>query len=552
MIVALARYDVYGDFFSASKDKSAIERFASAKTKVSGFQAIHHAGEVYPDLSSIEHEAAALYQVFLDSRHDAKKLKDSGLIEMLAFSSQLLLMHYQSYPKKKEIALHQGRLDTIEHFINDTKLPSQEKKEIKNRFEWVILQVTESFSDLWSLLCNPALLRDQLGWTNLARIFWIFYHFSINEMILIVKDAPILDKIGRILGAPVDLDAFYALLNTPNDFLNILSVAFFGIRLVIDVIMLAKHTISDETPTLNQTDAWQRFCAELDKRSCNITNCIVWGGVNAATNYSSFFGIPVQFAMPIVAGVLIFDLSLALVLWRREDQSYQRALTGLTEKIMPLEDKLNSLTTSEKEYLKVLNMELHVLKEKRIVSNEVFKFNSLAALLMVSSFSVSLLVAPPLAILACYIVCCFSLSLYSCAAPGEGDYAKYLTASRNLAYAQSQNGQFTALELQALADKSNQAYTHLQAVILERALVPLVLLALLAINPILGLSAVAAYTAYKITEGFNKHVEVKEPEVALNQFSLFPPAAEGGAGGASCIELSPDLKETSGMTLVSQ
>lgn len=518
--MAVARYENYSSFFNEKRDKAALpdSQFKQAKLNAALFNQSHYGSDVYPDLSQIEHESSALYQIFLDSQADTQKLIESGLIEMLTFSSQLLFLHYQSYPKKSLMAVHEKRLNEIHNFVNHVSAEKAVPNDIKSRYEWVKRQVIGNFDRLWKLLCQPAALRDQLGWTNLSRIFWVFYHFSLNEMILVVRNADILEKLGRILGAPIDLDAFYNLLNTPNDFLNILSVAFFGIRLVIDVIMLAKHTWSDDMSTDNTTTPWQRFCAELDKRACNISNCLVWGGVNAATNYAQFFGIPLQFAMPIVAGVLTFDMTLSLILWYRQDNSFARALAVLSEQIASVKDLSR---VENKKYLNILKLEEKVLTEKREVANAVFQFNSTAAFIMMVSFSASLMLASPLAILACYFVCCVSLSLFSCADPDGGEYARYVIASRNLAFAQNQEGKFSLLELQELSDTANEEFNHLQSVILERAFAPLILLVLYAVNPLLGLSLTAAYLAYKMTQAYASDVKEKKPVIALNQFRLF-------------------------------
>lgn len=527
MTTELKRYDAYRGFFSDSKGLVGNKdlkgkRVARIKYKES------YAKETYPDLSVIEHESAALYQVFLDSKHKPEELRASGLIEMLAFSSQLLLTHYESYPKVKEVECYEKRLKELDAFVSSLSF-EEEPNHLESRCSWIVDETKKNNDYLWALMCQPGIFRDQLGWTNLTRIFWIFYHFSLNQMMLLVKDAPFLDTLGKVLGRPIDLDAITNALNMPNDVLNILSVSFFGVRLLIDVIMLAKHTYSDEgLPADFSTTPWQRFVTELDKRACNITNCIVWGAVNAATNYSNVFGIPTEFAMPIVAGVLTFDLGLSLVLWYRERVAYDKSFQTLATKINEL-NALKPLSDEDKNYLKVLTTSLDALKEKWSITNGVYQFNSAAALTMMVSFTTSLLVVNPVLILACYLVCCFSLSLYSSAAPG-GEYSQYLEASHRLAYAQSQS--MSAIDLTQLADDKSEAWSHLVSVLFERAFVPLALFTLTAINPILGLTTMITYLGYKLYAAYdNAVVESNKTPIALNQFSLFKGGDTPSEGG---------------------
>tara|TARA_R110002126_G_scaffold273866_1_gene418716 strand:- start:257691 stop:259316 length:1626 start_codon:yes stop_codon:yes gene_type:complete len=480
----------------------------------------NYAKKIYPDLSEMEYEAAYFYQVFWDSRHDPEQLNASGLIEMLVFLNQLLLMHYESYQKLQKVTHYKEKLAVLKAFLSDNKLEEPETSHLESLYAWIAHEAGEKYELLIDLMCQPSLLRDQLGWANLTRILWVFYHFSLNEMMLIVKNAPFLDTLGQILGRPIDLDAISKVLNMPNGILNVLSVVILVTRFVIDVFMLAKHTYYDEGLDVDfNTTSWQRLRMELDKRGCSITSNMVWAVVNAVTNYSKVFGIPSELGMPIVAGALVIDFGLSLVRWYQEYLLTNKSMHALDTKINELKEKKGALTPKDLLYLKALTKMLDAHIQTWSINKGTYQLNSTAALILMTSFMTSLIVVNPLLILTCYLVCCFSLSLYSSAA-SDGEYAKYLAASHRLAYAGTQR--LSATEFSQLEEEKSKAWATLVSVLFERAFVPLGLLILTAINPALGLTTMMGYLGYKLYVGYDNAVaENKKTPVILNQFSIF-------------------------------
>lgn len=542
--VITSRFDsVYKGFFDVLTDQRSPKTFVEdVKSKSDKFYKSNYKNEIYPDITSIEHEAAALYQIFKDTKGvDDERLKQSGLIEMLAFTNQLLLTHFESYHgthlaeylDHSKIKHYRNQIDEIRDYcglerVHETEEQKYERERLtfRDRVEWVLKQTKEKFVYIWQLICHPGMLRDEIGWTNLTRIFWVFYHFSLNEMIKIVKDTSFIEKLGKMLGHAIDVDAIYKALNVPNDVLNVLSVAFFGVKLLIDVSIIAKHTFSNEGPEdeESKTSRWARFCAELDKRLPNIVNCFVWGGVNAVTNYPQLLeamGIPTEFAMPIVAGVLTFDLSLSFWLWHRDSVAYDKSFKSLTAKINALK-KANTLSDSEQEYLHVLETSLAAENEKWAVTNGTYQLNSLAAVTILTAFSTSLFLVNPALILACYLIGCLSISMYASAAPG-GDYAKYLEASYRLDFAENQQD-ISVDDLQRLREQRAAAWSTFIGNLFERAFVPLSLIVLMSINPIIGLTTSIGYLTYKLYQSYNtakENDELGKKSVNLHQFSLF-------------------------------
>lgn len=509
-----SRYEIYQGFFAAQANGEPFARINAAKLQANKFDTEHYSDEVYTELGHIEREAQALYQIFKDSQHQRQKLAESGLIEMLAFTSQLLAIHYQSYAKQDKSELYQKWLTELEAFAqngvvaDDNSLEKSNDQWLLARIHWLMASVKAQFTYLWNLLCHPSLLRDQFNLTNITRVYWIFCHFCLNQMMILVRDTDVLDKIGQLLGQPIDLDGFYNALNMPNDTSNILSVVFFAGRLVIDLCMIAKHTYGANEDERRKTTAKQRFLAELDKRFLDMANEVVWGGVNLVTNYNYLFGIPNQWVFPIIAGVLIFDVFSVMALYSREHSAYMQSLENIECQINALEE--------QDPYRQVLLKQRDYLSEQWQIKEAIYQFNGIAAVSFFSSFTISLMLTPPAAILACYLVCCLGVAMYS----SNAEYSQYLKASNRLANAQSRQG-FNALELQQLADAKDQAFQNFYTALAERTLAPIAIFSLIGLCPVAGLTVAAGYIAYKLEQAYKQSEQKSSNSVSLNQFSLF-------------------------------
>ena len=509
MANVVARYGKYNDLFLSNLAKGGSEAANEARNRAISHEHKKYQKDVLPNIEQLTIETDALYQVFQDSHHKKDELSASGLVEILMFSNQLLLSHYENYQHSTSIELYKKRIQDLEHFaVTQTTTVTAKEAPLSARLDWIKKQAKDNTKSIWDLFAHPSALRQQFNDSNLTRIYWVFCHFCLNEIILIVKDQDIITKIGDLLGYSIDLDKFSDALNTPNNILNILSVVFFAGRLVVDLAMLAKHTYGANEDERSRSTAKQRFWAELDKRILSMTNCVVWGSVNLLTNYHDLFGIPAAMAMPIVAGVLIFDLTLLQVTRLKTKATYDKAIAKID-----LELATKDLEPS---YRTILEKQKQVLEDEWFKKNQNFMFNSIASIGLLVSFSLSLVITAPIAILACYLVGCICIAMYS----SSKEYDAYISANRRHKFASSKNN-LSQLDLLKLADDSDKALSNLKQVLLERAFAPLGLFILIGINPVLGFTASATYMAFKINNNFNKSKEAKSQGKALNQFSLF-------------------------------
>lgn len=532
MTLELARYQAYRGFFSSALgDRAVARRKDEAIAAAIQYDREHYQDEIFPRLDEFERELDALYLIYQESQHEKEALAKSGLVEVLAFGSQVLLIHYSRYQHMQKQKRYQFLLEELNAFARVPEVVQAQPNDggpvtvftfedegswLNARIAWIITKVNAVFADIKRMLAQPSYLRGRIGDANLPRIYWVFCHFSLNEIILVLKDTPVLEKIGKLLGQHIDLDKFSDTLNRPNDILNVLSVAFFAGRLLIDVAMLIKHTYGATAGERENTTAKQRFIAELDKRCWNMANNMVWGSVNLVTNYYDKFGLPVEWAFPIVAGVLVFDVALVQILYARDKRKHMAALENIDAEMNLI--RLDETDLREKQnYLKILRKEKDVLVHKWEIEKSLYNFRLMAALTLFVSFSISLMVTPPLAILACYLVGCLGVAIYA----SEGEYAAYLAAQKRYQYAVRAPDGVSASELIQLQKERDNAQSKLYSALVERAFAPIAIMVLVGICPTAGLATLAGYLLFKVNQAYCGEKAAPNKEVVLNQFSLF-------------------------------
>ena len=171
---------------------------------------------------------------------------------------------------------------------------------------------------------------------NMERIYWIFCHLLVNKSIKLASNIGIANH--HSAGAVIKK------LSLADPALNYASVVFYGLRLLIDVTMLLKHTFSSEEAGISRSE---RCAREWEERKISIVNNLVWGVTNFVTNFT-FSGMPVS--SQITAAVFIIDVLLAVWTKSEEKKKYLQAKTMLEANIHNM-NNMNNM--NKKNYLKL-------------------------------------------------------------------------------------------------------------------------------------------------------------------------------------------------------
>lgn len=146
-----------------------------------------------------------------------------------AYGQQLKASEFSQFKVKIKARLQnveaQAAVDNEEQFIESLR-----KKFIDN---------------IKSLASSPnhiAQIRDNVAFTNLCRLYWVFCRLTLVQGFRVAKEFELLDQLDKILGTHTDIDKIISVIQAPNGVLNYFSVGLFLFRLMVDGGLLIKHT----------------------------------------------------------------------------------------------------------------------------------------------------------------------------------------------------------------------------------------------------------------------------------------------------------------------
>lgn len=152
-------------------------------------------------------------------------------------------------------------------------------------------------------------VHDHLGLWHGYRILVSFSRLMDEQIIRILNDNHWFDTLNQQLAPIFDFDQSITILHLPINCLNILSVAFLGIRFLIDIKRILQSTFFPNHPEPISQTAWLRFCDNMGEYGFSLLNDALWVTLNALSNLSR---LPASIVNPLMMGGLCFDISLLL------------------------------------------------------------------------------------------------------------------------------------------------------------------------------------------------------------------------------------------------
>lgn len=510
-------------------------------------------------------------------KEDKEKL--TSLTLMLFYYATVMQEHYKRYDHKEKIKQYEEMADEAEQFIkkmmlvdkniNDIKalsIASQKmaKTEKEEQSHFMIYLIREAAKDTQNLLKNikDGLLRtskwrDALNAVNMQRIYWIFCHFVMSQLQhmaikiqlqlthLFHKDMSWLlahaDKLGKMMDGP-------------KDFLNVLSVALFGIRFVIDVLMIIKHA-SDYFSTDKEKEVGQkaRAWAEFEKRFFDMANNVVWGTANLLTNYNKLFHISDPIAMQIVAALLVFDALLIVLRLLKAQRQYRSNRMALLIERKALENELGKIKRdllaksrvsdddaekqallNEKQRLldelKINRLQIKALDDNWAVQKASYEYYIIAAVILCASFAATLFAVPPAGVLVCYIVGIAAMAMYL----SVDQYSDFVAKKKKYEDAKEKFDSQKAtkedtIELQRLKKDFIKAKRTWQFAMVEKTVVPTIIMIAFASNVFVGAGVLGLYLLCKLSlKVYHKYqARQKQAETRSNRYSMFQEVNDG-------------------------
>lgn len=412
------------------------------------------------------------------------------------YLSLMLHSYYQAYGKRSHANKYNAFAKDIAHFYEHKTFPSNA----------VVKQWQEQLKhDLGELASTPRhveKIRDWVAFTNITRMQIVFSRLAIKQSLVILQGSHLLELIDAFLGKPTDVGGMMSMLDAPTGVFNVLSVGVFVARFALNMGMLLKH-IFIPNDAEKKLPLGERFTQELAKRHCDMLNDLVWGTVNGLTNYASYFNISAPVANWIMAGFLLFDVSLLFYRKRLAEQSYMLKKEQYEQEIKELD--LGSPSRV------LLEAQLAELERNWQATNATYWFNVSAALLLMTGFSASLLLANPVAAPVCFLVCAVAIAMYI-----SGDlYGNYHEKHLLLQQAE-QEGRDSTHAYKALQEARSEFITSM----VKNTVMPMLIMGVFAVSWPAALALTVLFIGYESTKGYFKQnptpeLELKEDKSAL-------------------------------------
>lgn len=393
----------------------------------------------------------------------------------------------------------------------------QAQEETDPEFILFGIDVGRMQKDFFDFLAMPGHTSDIKSWLitlHVTRIYLAFCRMTSLGIINFMYEMDWIRHIEKFFDQPIDL----AIMDTPVNTFNFLSVALLAARFLVNIGLMFKHVFcpTDEERNLDWTT---RLRIEWEKRYPQLLNDVLWGTGNLLANYAALFNIPIPIANALMGVFLCFDLGMMLHLRYRSRQEYLSKKAQYTQEMDDLRanearllerleqgdevaDKLRRIRSD----IALLNEQLFVLEQQYAKESAIFLVYTFGAVLTLTSYSMLLFISVPMTafpFLFLAIVCGFSL-YYSANLYGDHAEKSWLLEQATLHNNDGENDE----EIAVLEKEVSDALFSFTWSFVENAAVPALLMAMYAINLPMAVVCTVAYIGWKVA--CNYRSEAKE------------------------------------------
>ncbi|MCR9192352.1 MAG: hypothetical protein NXI01_06790 [Gammaproteobacteria bacterium] len=240
-----------------------------------------------------------------------------------------------------------------------------------------------------------------LSYINLYRLLSLFSRFSVKAFWSLASEKTWIDLQDKIWGHKINR----AILDTPTELYNILSVALFITRFSAHFAMIAKHARSQKDGERQipwQKRAWREFYVRMP----HMVNDFVWAIMNFVTNYAALLGIAAATATMMLFCTLVFDICWLLTQWYCKEQDWKQEKDGL----LAWNEKCTD--TEEREFVA---LQLKILDDLHLQMQVLYLSQVLAGLAIMSSYALVLMMGSALVSSFALVVCVAGFGMYGSA-----------------------------------------------------------------------------------------------------------------------------------------
>ena len=381
------------------------------------------------------------------------------------YTSFMLKTYYETYAPEKAIPYAQA-CDDIERKFNPNLPPPEDMS--------LLTLLKRDMNEGVSTPFSVAKLRKLVSQMNMQRLSTRFSLLTLKQWLLLADQWHLLDQLQSMFGLQVNI----AILDAPLGIYNALSVALCGIRLVLDLGTLVKHTwfpVGDENALENQLTRSERAWVEIKEHYYHLANDIIWTVVNALSNYSTYFQLAAPFTTLLLVGFTVFDIFWLNYLLIQIDADYaikRQERLGYIHDLSP-----------DSAYLA---MELELLKQLELNAERdrtELVFYLAAACILECGFLTAFVLAPPALMPMCLLMCNVAIAMYL----SGGKYGLYREKCLGL-----------TPEYQSASQKEvNDAWYDLMGTVAKNTVMPFILYGALTLSVPAAVILTLAYIAHE-------------------------------------------------------
>lgn len=330
----------------------------------------------------------------------------------------------------------------------------------------------EDMSGLAQIPFNLSKLHGFVSKVNIHRLSTRFTLLTLKLSLLSAAEFRLLGSLEWLLGRPLNL----AILDYPLGVYNALSVGLFALRFLVDVIDILQHTFNGPKET-----RMDRFYEGIKKYHYFMVNDLIWGIVNALSNYAAYFRIPPAVPNMLMLGFTVFDIVWLNYALYAENLDY---------------------STKKSEY-QGNSVKLEKLERDHEKKKSAFLFYIAAACLMLGAFTAAFLLCPPALLPLCFLVCNVAIGMYL-----SGDQYGAAKEAELILKQQTEKGFDTVNEQKAVS----AAWNDLSFTMAKNIIMPFIIIGAFTVSVPAGILLTVAYIAYE-NDYFPKLFSGDEPEV---------------------------------------
>jgi len=456
------------------------------------------------DISSVEKLAAQkTHAYFLDNLYELEQEFDTIFHSLLQhpkdrekfwyytyYCALQIEQFYRNYGQNGKADEMHTNADRIKRYLEgkSTLAPSAPVTE-HSFIKRLYIILSDGIKDIIQAAKQASNLRSKVVMVNMLRLMYMVARLSWLNLAIVFNDTNVIERFNEIFNQNLSLELLQERLGTLQGISNVLSVALFAMRRIINSAMVVKHSAFPSEGE-KQADWYKRFSFEIKKRHGPFLNDDVWTLVNLFTNYPMILGLNMPAVIGITVVFQVFDFALLVWLWHLEEQKFKAKNHEFLHEIKMLTNQ-KSLDQEQLKYLDVLLQQQRFLEINYKTSSAAFQMNCGAAFLLFSSFGTAFILATPLASLGAFFVSAIAISLYRSA----DNYADMIRKKNMLEQIHEFGGDKTAALNAYQEAKYNFAIN-----MVKYTLMPTLIMGAMIVCWQAGLALILAYGAYELTQ----------------------------------------------------